>query len=181
MTKSPPYCKLKTSFTYKLLVALKLIQNTKKNCKGVSENELAKFMEKNDHMTGDICSQIENSIRVAEKYRLILKKKNGYVLLTPAARLHNIPEKCVKEKLGEIEKAFTTCDDSEPKLSKSFCPCPQRKTSLRKLKPKRKPKYYKRRSRSKKPTKQTQQNSDCEEQKPMSPCDIDDSSDSSLE
>lgn len=111
LSKCPTYCKLKTSFTYKLLVALKRLENTKKFYQGVGLDEIEKFMKKNYSLTGDVRSQIENSVNNAEESRLVLKKRNGYILLPPAARLHNVPVPCVKAKIEETLKSFNTFFD----------------------------------------------------------------------
>lgn len=190
MTKCPPYCRLKTSFTYKLLVALKRLQSTKNFCNGVALEELAKFMEKNFCVTGDIRSQIENSIHIAEESRLVLKKKNGYIILTPAARLHNVPAPCVKARLEEIQKTFnhTVCEKEKTTTKLDFL--------SKKKKPERKNVYRSKakmgmntrsrtRSRSRSPRTNAMKNNNrccnCEDSI-SNPCDVDiDSSDSSCD
>lgn len=104
----PKYCKLETSFTYKLLVALKLLENTKKFYQGVGLDEIEKFMKRNYSLTGDVRSQIQNSVNNAEESRLVLKKGNGYILLPPAARLHIVPVPCVKAKSEDVQKSFNS-------------------------------------------------------------------------
>lgn len=202
MTKCPAYCKLRTSFTYKLLVSLKRLQNVKKFCNGVNLEEVEKFMEKVYSMTGDVRSQIENSIRKAEESRLVIKKKNGYILLPPAACLHNVPAPCVKAKLEEIEKSFnvTTCEkERKPKKLDCLPNVTRRKRSerLKKSKPKstlslntkyrttsrsRSRSKSGSRSRSRSPQKKPLKDyCDCEDAG-KNPCDVDDdSSDSSCD
>nr|XP_023025271.1 serine/arginine-rich splicing factor 4-like [Leptinotarsa decemlineata] len=109
MTKCPPkHCKPTTSFFYKVLNSIKILQSKEEYCNGVSLDEIEKFMEKTYCLTGDIRSQLENSISVADQSRLVTKKKKYYSLVSPAANLHLIPEPCVKAKLEEIQRSFNS-------------------------------------------------------------------------
>lgn len=105
-SESHIFCKPKTSFTYKLLVALNRLEHTKYFYRGVGLDELENFMKKNFSLTGDVRSQIQNAIHYAEKSRLVLKKMNGYILLPPAASLHNVPVSCVKARIEDVQKRF---------------------------------------------------------------------------
>lgn len=106
-SSSPFACKLRTSFLYKFLVSIKQLQNTKKNCSGACIEDIVKFMEDHYNVNGDLISQVENAIYIAEESRLIAKKKNLYSLISPAAALHVIPTVCVKARLDDIQKSFS--------------------------------------------------------------------------
>lgn len=97
-----------TSFFYKVLSSLKQLQSHKKYCNGASLDDIAKFMNKKYILCGDICSQVENALCTAEGYKFVLKKKNIYTLLCPAATLQLTPGPCFKAKLERIQEIFNS-------------------------------------------------------------------------
>ncbi|CAH1175629.1 unnamed protein product [Phaedon cochleariae] len=126
MTKcSPSKCRSKTSFFFKVLVSIKQLLCTKKFCNGVGLSDIAKFMEKNNCLTGDLISQLENALCVAEASRLITRRKKLYLLVSPAANLHLVPEPCLKNKLEEIQLSFDSAQC--PVDSKTICSTRQSK------------------------------------------------------
>ncbi|CAH1282380.1 unnamed protein product [Diabrotica balteata] len=103
----PEECKIGTSFFYKMLVSIKQIQSLNNKPDGVSLEELAKHMEETYCLSGDIRSQLEHSLSIAQESRLLIKKKKYYSLICPAANIHLIPTQCVKAKLEKIEHSFS--------------------------------------------------------------------------
>lgn len=117
MTKCPctkGICRPGTSFFYKVLSSLKQLQSHKKYCSGAGLDDITKFMDKTYNLSGDIASQIENALCSAESNRFVIKKKNLYALVCPAATLQFTPAPCLKAKLERIQKVFNAewCESS---------------------------------------------------------------------
>nr|CAI5864723.1 unnamed protein product [Callosobruchus analis] len=105
---APFFSKPSTSFLYKLLIALKQLQQQNKQKAGASFEEIVRFMRKTCDAELDIGSQVYYTLRKAEQSRLVTKINNTlYVLNHPAACLHMVPESCVKAKLKELQNIFS--------------------------------------------------------------------------
>lgn len=103
------YCKLTTSLYFKVLVALKQLQSSRKHYNGADLNTLVNFMAKKYQISGDICSQVENALQKATQSLLVHKgKKDRYSLIVPAAALHYVSADCIPEKLEELRKTFNS-------------------------------------------------------------------------
>lgn len=104
---SSRYCKLATSFLYKVLAALKQLQSFEKYYEGADTDTIVKFITKYHRMSGDIQSQVENALQKATQSLLVSKgTHNLYTLVVPAASIHVIPPASVPAKLEEIKQLF---------------------------------------------------------------------------
>lgn len=118
MTRCPctkSVCKPGTSFFYKVLASLKQLQCQKKYGNGAGLDAITKFMDNTYNLSGDIVSQVENALCSAECSRFVVKKKNVYALVCPAAALQFTPSLCIKAKLERIQQIFNSkwCRDNK--------------------------------------------------------------------
>ncbi|CAH1989628.1 unnamed protein product [Acanthoscelides obtectus] len=104
----PFFSSTSTSFLYKLLTAIKQLQQQDRQRCGVCFEDIVRFMKRTCGAELDIGSQVYYTLRKAEQARLVSKTNNVYILTQPAACIHMVPESCVQAKLKELLNIFSS-------------------------------------------------------------------------
>lgn len=147
------YCRLQTSFLYKVLTALKQLQSFSKYCKGADTDTIVNFMIKYHKMSGDIQSQVENVLQTATQSLLVSKSShNLYNLVVPAAAIHNVPTPIIPAKLEEIQRLFNYPTDPSRKSSRAMYRLGMYSSTRTRMKQKQLKKKQSRKSRSRSKT-----------------------------
>lgn len=117
-------CHTKTTFFQDVLYSINALQF--KQRRGVNICDLVEYMQKNYKLTGDVESQVQNALLIAQDSHFVLEKNSKYSLLSPAARLHTVSPMCLKNERERIEEIFGTIK-KRPK--KTRCPSMNRSSS----------------------------------------------------